>query len=65
MGIEEVVFIMKKVGSLIYRLAMALCVFTLMMTQDRGIGSYPYYPYLVAVLFGCCVFGAFFEMEEK
>ena len=56
---------MKKVGRLIYRLAMALCVFTLMMTQDRGLGSYPYYPYFVAVLFGCCVVGAFFEMEEK
>ena len=65
MGIEEVVFIMKKVGRLIYRLAMALCVFTLMMTQDRGFGSVPVYPYFVAVLFGCCVAGAFFEMEEK
>ena len=56
---------MKKVGRLIYRLAMALCVFTLMMTQDRGLGSDSYYPYLVAVLFGCCVLGAFFEMEES
>ena len=56
---------MKKVGRLIYRLAMALCVFTLMMTQDRGFGSVPVYPYFVAVLFGCCVAGAFFEMEEK
>ena len=56
---------MKKVGRFIYRLAMALYVFTLMMTQDRGIGSHPYYPYFVAVLFGCCVAGAFFEMEEK
>ena len=56
---------MKKIGRLIYRLAMALCVFTLMMTQDRGLGSDPVYPYFVAVLFGCCVAGAFFEMEEK
>ena len=56
---------MKKVGRLIYRLAMALCAFTLMMAQDRGLGSDPLYPYLVAILFGCCVVGAFFEMEEK
>ena len=56
---------MNKIGRLIYRLAMALCVFTLMMTQDRGLGSVPVYPYLVASLFGCCVLGAFFEMEEK
>lgn len=56
---------MKKVGRLIYRLAMALCAFILMMAQDRGLGSDPFYPYLVVVLFGCCVVGAFFEMEEK
>ena len=56
---------MKKVGRLIYRLAMAVCVFALMMIQDRGLGSAPFYPYVVAVLFGCCVVGAFFEMEEK
>ena len=56
---------MKKVGRLIYRLAMALCAFTLMMTQDRGLGSDPFYPYFVTVLFGCCVVGAFLEMEEK
>ena len=56
---------MKKVGRLIYRLAMALCAFTLMMTQDRGLGSDPYYPYLVAFILGCCVVGAFFEREEK
>ena len=56
---------MKKVGRLIYRLAMALCVFTLMMTQDKGLGSDPFYPYFIAVLFGCCVIGAFFEMGEK
>ena len=65
MGIEEVVLIMKKVGRLIYRLAMAMCAFTLMMTQDRGLGSDPFYPYFIAVLLGCCVVGAFFEMEEK
>ena len=65
MGIEEVVSIMQKVGRLIYRLAIALCVFALMMTQDRGLGSDPFYPYLVAFLFGCCVVGAFLEMEEK
>ena len=65
MGIEEVVLIMKKIGRLIYRLAMAMCVFNLMIPQDIGIGSSPYYPYLAAVLFGCCVFGAFFETEEK
>ena len=56
---------MKKIGRLIYRLAMALCVLTLMMAQDRGFESVPFYPHLIAVLFGCCVFGAFFEMEEK
>ena len=65
MGIEEVVLIMKKVSRLMYRLAIALCVFALMMTQDRGLGSDPFYPYFIAVLFGCCVFGAFFEMEES
>ena len=56
---------MKKVGRLIYRLAMALCIFTLMMTQDKGLGSDPFYPCLTAILLGCCVLGAFFEMEEK
>ena len=56
---------MKKVGRLIYRLAMALCAFTLMMTQDRGLGSDQFYPYFVAFLFGCCMVGAYFEMEEK
>ena len=56
---------MKKVGRFIYRLAIALCVFTLMMTQDRCLGSDPLYQYLTAILFGCCVFGAFIEMEEK
>ena len=56
---------MKKVGRLLYRLAMALCVFTLMMTQDIGLESVPVYPYFVAVLFGCCVAGAFFEMGES
>ena len=56
---------MKKVGRLIYSLSMALCAFTLMMTQDRGLGSDSFYLYFVAVLFGCCVFGAFFEMEDK
>ena len=56
---------MEKVGRLIYRLAMALCAFTLMMTQDRCLGSDSFYRYFVAVLFGCCVFGAFFEMGEK
>ena len=56
---------MKKVGRLIYRLAMALCALTLMMTQDRGLGSDLFYAQLIAVLFGCCVFGAFFEMEDK
>ena len=65
MGIEEVVFIMKKVGRLIYRLAMAMCVLILIMTQDINLGSGLFFPYLVAVLFGCCVVGAFFEMEEK
>ena len=54
---------MKKVGRLIYRLAMAMCVLILIMTQDRGLGSDPLYPYLVVFLFGCCVVGAFFEME--
>ena len=56
---------MKNIGRLIYRLAMALCVFILMMTQDRGLGSDPLYPYIISVLFGCCVIGAFFEMDEK
>lgn len=56
---------MKKVGRLIYRLAMALCIFTLMMTQDKGFVSGSFYLYLTAILFGCCVVGAFFEMEEK
>ncbi len=56
---------MKKVGRLIYRLAMAMCVFTLMMTQDRCLGSDPFYPYLTAILLGCCVLGAFIEMEDK
>ena len=56
---------MKKVGRLIYRLAMALCVFTLMMTQDGGLGSDSFYPYLVSFLFGCCVLGAFIEKEES
>ena len=56
---------MKKVGRLIYRLAMAMCVLILIMTQDINLGSGSFFPYLVAVLFGCCVAGAFFEMEEK
>lgn len=56
---------MKKVGRLIYRLAMASCVLTLMMTQDKGLGSDPLYPYLISVLFGCCAIGAFIEMEEE
>lgn len=56
---------MKNIGRLIYRLAMALCAFIIMMTQDRGLGSYPFYPYFVAVLFGCCIAGAFIEMEDK
>ena len=56
---------MKKVGRLIYRLAMALCVLILIMTQDINLGSGLCFPYLVAFLFGCCVVGAFFEMEEK
>lgn len=56
---------MKKVGRLIYKLAMALCALTLMMTQDAGLGSDPFYPYLITVLFGCCVLGAFIEMEDK
>ena len=56
---------MKKVGRLIYRLAMALCAFTLIMTQDRGLGSDPFYPYFAAFILGCCMVGAFFEMEEK
>ena len=56
---------MKKVGMLLYRLAMAVCIFTLMMTQDKGLGSDSFYVYLTAVLFGCCVVGAFFEMEDK
>ena len=54
---------MKKVGRLIYKLAIALCVFTLMMTQDRCLGSDPFYPCLTVILLGCCVLGAFFEME--
>ena len=56
---------MKNIGRLIYRLAMALCVFILMMTQDRGLGSDPFYPSLITILFGCCVIGAFIEMEDK
>ena len=54
---------MKKVGRLIYRLAMAMCVLILIMTQDINFGSDLYFPYVVALLFGCCVVGAFFEME--
>ena len=56
---------MKNIGRLIYRLAMALCALILMMTQDRGLGSDPFYPYIISVLFGCCVIGAFIEMEDK
>ena len=56
---------MKKIGRLIYRLAMAMCVLILIMTQDINLGSDLWVPYLVAFLFGCCVVGAFFEMEEK
>ena len=56
---------MKNIGRLIYRLAMALCTLTLMMTQDKGLGSDPFYPYLIALLFGCCVLGAFIETEDK
>ena len=56
---------MKKVGRLIYRLAIAVCVLILIMTQDINLGSGLCFPYLVAILFGCCVLGAFFEMEEK
>ena len=56
---------MKKVGRLIYRLAMALCVLILIMTQDINLGGGSWFPYLVASLFGCCVAGAFFEMEDK
>lgn len=56
---------MKNIGKIIYKLAMALCAFILMMTQDGGLGSDPLYPYLVSVLFGCCVIGAFIEMEDK
>ena len=56
---------MKKIGRLIYRLAMAICVLILMMTQDINLGSGSCFPYLVAVLFGCCVIGTFFEMEDK
>ena len=59
---------MKNIGRLIYRLAMALCAFTLMMTQDighRDLGSDPSYPYLAAFFLGCCVLGAFIEMEDK
>lgn len=55
---------MKNIGRFIYRLAMALCVLTLMMTQDKGLGSDPLYPYIISVLFGCCVTGAFIETEE-
>ena len=65
MGIEEVVLIMKKVGRLLYRLAMALCVLILIMTQDINLGSDLCVTYLVAFLFGCCMVGAFFEMEDK
>ena len=54
---------MKKVGRFIYRLAMALCVFILMMTQYRCLGSDPFYPCLAAILLGYCAVGAFFEME--
>lgn len=54
---------MKKIGRLIYRLAMALCVLILIMTQGINPGSDLCFTYLVAVLFGCCVVGAFFEME--
>ena len=56
---------MKKVGRLIYRLAMALCVLILIMTQDINLGSDLCFPSIVVLLFGCCVFGAFLEMEEK
>ena len=56
---------MKNIGRLIYRLAIALCILTLMMTQDRGLGSDPFYPYLITILFGCCVLGAFIGMEDK
>ena len=62
---KEVVLIMKNVGRLIYRLAMALCTLTLMMTQDRSLGSDPFYPYFIIFLFGCCVLGAFIETEDK
>ena len=55
---------MKNIGRLIYRLAVALCVLILMITQDKGFGSDPLYPYIVSVLFGCCVIGAFIETEE-
>lgn len=55
----------EKIGRLIYKLAMALCALTLMMTQDKGLGSDPFYPYLITILFGCCVLGAFIEMEDK
>ena len=56
---------MRNIGRLIYRLAIAMCAFTLMMTQDRGLGSDPFYPYFIVSLFGCCVLGAFIEMKEK
>ena len=56
---------MKKVGRLIYRLAMAMCVLILIMTQDINIESGSCVPYIAASLFGCCVVGAFLEMEEK
>ena len=56
---------MKKIGRLIYSLALALCVLLLIMTQDINLEGDLLVPYLVAFLFGCCVVGAFFEMEEK
>ena len=56
---------MEKVGRLIYRLSMAMCVLILIMTQDINLGSGLFFPYLVAFLFGCCVVGASFEMGEK
>ena len=43
---------MKKIGRLIYRLAMALCVLILIMTQDINLESDLWVPYLVAFLFG-------------
>ena len=56
---------MKKVGRAIYRVAMALCVLILIITQDINLGSDLCVTYLVAFLFGCCMVGAFFEMEDK